>query len=148
QCGPRWESFVVCSLGSPARNKKVREPAILSLQEGGRGESGLSQTQGDKPVSSLTGVAVKLQHSASNPRPQRHTGSPRIVGPGIRWSRILLSYAISGPNPRKNLPIARFFPQVEPGPPSYSDPCVGNQKFSRKPIPFFITFDYALIRLV
>src|SRR5208337_190440 len=44
--------------------------------------------------------------------------------------------------------VRRAFPQVEPGPPSYSDPRVGNQKFSRKPIPFFITFDYALIRLV
>src|SRR5271157_5671469 len=101
-------------LGVPPETKKVREPAILSLQEGGRGESGRSQTLAVKPVSSLTGVAVKLQHSASNPRPWRHTGSPRSVERGTRWNRILSSYAISGPNPRKNLPIARFFPQVDP----------------------------------
>src|SRR5271157_1325021 len=101
-------------LGVPPETKKVREPAILSLQEGGRGESGRSQTLAVKPVSSLTGVAVKLHHSASNPRPWRHTGSPRIVEPGTRRSHIQSSYAISRPNPRKNLPIARFFPQVDP----------------------------------
>src|SRR5271157_1667990 len=114
-------------LGVPPETKKVREPAILSLQEGGRGESGRSQTLAVKPVSSLTGVAVKLQHSASNPRPWRHTGSPRIVGPGSRWNRILSSYAISGPNPRKNLPIARFFPQVDPVRPLHAQTCNGCQ---------------------
>jgi hypothetical protein len=85
----------------PTKRKKFREPILGSAHKDSRGRIGRPRPINTQPAASLTGFARRLQHPNSKPRQWWRSRLPSGDGADFRWSRILPSYAIPVPFPRK-----------------------------------------------